>query len=154
MNVAWMYLDKEAAAIKALKDFERVEKVIESYQGRLEEARTRMLSSRTPVLSHAHASSAGASTAEDVIAETIDTIDAIKENYRQAVAFMQWFLPAWNALDDDERSVMTAFYQHVYENKTAMLYDVSAELGVERASVYRLKDKAVKRLAQLLYGKP
>ena len=34
----------------------------------------------------------------------------LKERYRQAVEYMEWFRPAWEELSDDERFVLDAFY--------------------------------------------
>lgn len=47
MEIAWIYLDKKAAAIDALKDYSSMEYIIQNHSDDLEEARERMTSLRS-----------------------------------------------------------------------------------------------------------
>ena len=61
---------------------------------------------------HAHNPQAG----EERILNGIEEIDILKERYRQAVEYMEWFQPAWDQLSEDERYVLDA----IYGRKTSM----------------------------------
>ena len=91
---------------------------------------------------------AAQSRAEYSIAE----IDVLEERNRQAKEFMAWFQPAWDALGEDEKTVLTMFY--LSENgKTDAIEEISERFCVERSSAYKKKDRALAHLALLLYGR-
>ena len=150
MNVAWMYLDKKAAAIKAIKDFYCMEQIIRNYESSIEEARTRMTTHGSSVITTKKPSGAE-SPAETRIAESIDDIDVIKDRYRHALEFLSWFRPAWDALSDNERFILMSLFQST-SSRNAALYSICNKQFVTRATAYRLKDAALGRLALLLYG--
>ena len=79
------------------------------------------------------------------------SIDVLEERKRQAEEFMAWFQPAWDALGEDEKTVLTMFY--LSENgKTDAIEEISERFCVERSSAYKKKDRALAHLA-LLYGR-
>jgi len=83
-----------------------------------------------------------------------DTTPAsIRECHCRAHEYMAWFLPAWNALSSADQSILELFFFRDNASKTERLYDVCETLFVERAQAYRRRDKAVARLALLLYGR-
>ena len=77
----------------------------------------------------------------------------LKERYRQAVEYMDWFKPAWMALSEDERYVLQTFYWNEDERQTDAVYDICDHFNIERSSAYNKKNRAVQHLALLLYGK-
>ena len=151
MNIAWVYLDKKAAALKAVKDYRSMDHIIQNYLAAIEEARTRMQSARSSVISHAPRST-GSAANEERLAEAIDAINVIEERYNCAVEYMRWFLPAWNMLNEVERIILSEFYQEDTISRNVTISNLSCELFLERAQIYRYKDKALERLALLLYG--
>jgi len=153
MRVGWVYLDKKAAVIRAVKDYNVMERIIQNYNKAIEEARTRMTAAHSPVLSFAPGSSNTLAAGEERIAETIDAISVIEERYNCAVEYMRWFLPAWCALSEVERIILSEFYQSENISRNVLISNLSCELFIERAQIYRLKDKAVEHLALLLYGR-
>jgi len=82
----------------------------------------------------------------------INEIDVLKERYRQALEYMDWFQPAWDALSEDEQLILTEFFINNI-NKTDAISNIGDKLFLERAQVYRRKEKALNHLALLLYGK-
>lgn len=65
---------------------------------------------------------------------------------------MEWFHPAWEALSEEEQFILKEFF--VGENsKTEVVCNIGERLFLERAQVYRKKDKALAHLSLLLYGK-
>ena len=153
MKIGWVYLDKKAAALRAVKDYNIMDHIIRNYLSAIEEARTRMDSTRSPVLSFAHGSSNLTASEEERIVEAIDSINVIEERYRCAVDYMNWFLPAWSALNEVERIILSEFYQTDYVSRTTVINSLNLKLYLERAQIYRYKDKALERLALLLYGR-
>ena len=87
------------------------------------------------------------------IIAAIDEIDVLKERYRQAVEYMDWFKPAWMALSEDERYVLQTFYWNEDERQTDAVYDICDHFNIERSSAYNKKNRALQHLALLLYGK-
>ena len=60
--------------------------------------------------------------------------------------------PAWDALGEDEKTVLTIFF--LSENgKTDAIEEISERFCVERSSAYKKKDRALAHLALLLYGR-
>ena len=92
--------------------------------------------------------------AEDRMAEGVDEISVLRERYRQAMEYMAWFVPAWEELSEDDRYVLDAFYSEENEYGSSAAEDVADYFGIERASAYRRKNRALAKLTTLLFGKP
>jgi hypothetical protein len=152
MTIAWIYLDKKTAAVDALKDYASMDYIIINSPDDLDEARTRMTAVRSsvpdgmPRTSDPHAGEAR-------LAASLDEIDVLKERYRRALEYMEWFRPAWDALTDDEQFILTEFFLREDVNKTEAIGNISDRLHIERSWVYKKKDAALTRLSLLLYGK-
>ena len=109
MSIMWKYLDKRAAVIRALKDYSSMKFIIDNTDREIKEVQDQAVSVASPSLSgmpKVHNPQAG----EDRIIRALDEIDVLKERYRQAVEYMDWFQPAWDFLTDDERYVLETFY--------------------------------------------
>jgi hypothetical protein len=151
MAIAWIYLDKKSAAVDALKDYASMEYIIQNHRDDMDEAETKM-----------NALSSGSVTrlpkqmnpksGEARLAASIDEIDILKERYRRALEYMEWFQPAWDILSDDERFVLSEFYWE-YESKNDTIGIICDRFGIERSSAYNKKNRALAKLALLLYGR-
>lgn len=149
MTIAWIYLDKRGASIDALKDYSSMEFIIQNQPEELAEVEESLYSVRSSAptgMPRAHNPHAG----ESRLAATLDEIDVLKERYRRALEYMEWFQPAWDSLSDDERLVLTEFYINQHEDAVAV---ICAHYAIERSSAYNKKNRALNRLALLLYGK-
>jgi len=152
MTIAWIYLDKKTAAIDALKDFAGMEHIIQSHPDNLEEVREKMISipsANLTGLSKQKTPKAG----ETRLAASLDEIDVLKERYRRALEYMEWFRPAWDTLTEDEQFILSEFFLQEDISKTEAILNLGEHFHLERAQVYRRKDKALDRLTLLLYGK-
>lgn len=150
--IAWIYLDKKAAAIDALKDYSSMEYIIQNHQAELEEAQERMFSLRPSIptgMPSAHNPKAG----ENKLISNIDEINVLKERYRQALEYMEWFKPAWEALGEDEQFVLSEFYRNEDARQADAIANICDRFSIERSSAYNKKNRALARLALLLYGK-
>ena len=65
---------------------------------------------------------------------------------------MNWFETAWQTLSDEDRYVLEAFYGKDREYRDGLADELSKVFHIERSSVYRRKNRAVEKLALLLYG--
>ena len=110
MSIMWKYLDKRAAAIKAIGDYDNMQFIIQNTKDEITVESDRMVGVGSPNMDgmpHAHNPQAG----EERILDGIEKIDILKERYRQAVEYMDWFQPAWDGLTDDDKYVLECFYQ-------------------------------------------
>ena len=80
-------------------------------------------------------------------------IDILKERYRQAVEYMDWFKPAWEQLSDDDRYCLETFYGDGNTYGSSAAYYIAEYLHVEQATAYKRKNRALDRLTVLLFGK-
>ena len=90
---------------------------------------------------------------EDRTIKAIEEIDLLRERYRQACEYMTWFQPAWDALSEDDRFVLDAFYSSENCYGSGAADAVCDHFSIERTSAYRKKNRALENLTTLLYGK-
>ncbi|MCD4549151.1 hypothetical protein [Schaalia sp. lx-260] len=89
---------------------------------------------------------------ENRLAATLDAISMIERRQEAARQYMDWFLPAWAALSEDDRYTLENFFlgQGSQDERVAV---IEAQFCIQRDSVYRRKNRAVDRLATALYGR-
>ena len=152
MNIVWQYLDKRAAAINALKDYSSMKYIIEHTDEDIATLNEEMSSPASPVIKgmpSTHDPKAG----EKRLIACINEIDVLKERYRQALEYMDWFQPAWDALTEDEQYVLKEFYLDDEQKQIDAVYNICDHFNIERSSAYNKKNRALQHLALLLYGK-
>lgn len=152
MNIVWQYLDKRAAAINALKDYSSMKYIIEHTDEDIATLNEEMSSPASPVINgmpSTHDPKAG----EKRLIACINEIDVLKERYRQALEYMDWFQPAWDALTEDEQYVLKEFYLDDEQKQIDAVYNICDRFNIERSSAYNKKNRALQHLALLLYGK-
>ena len=152
MTIAWTYLDKRGAAVDALKDFASMEYIIDNHADDEEAIREDMTAVGSPTLG-GQPSGHNPHGGEARLTAQIDEIDVLKERYRQALEYMAWFGPAWEELTEDERYVLSVFYQRDDGKQEDAVGMISDRYSIERTSAYKKKNRAIQRLAILLYGK-
>ncbi|WP_373486111.1 hypothetical protein [Acetobacterium malicum] len=152
MNIIWQYLDKRSAAVNALKDYSSMEFIIKNTDIEIADVHGKMEgvpSSQIDGMPRQHNPQSG----EDRILKGIEEIDVLQERYRQAMEYMEWFKPAWSELSEDERFLLETFYQGDEDNQTGAVYDICDRYKIERTSAYKKKNRALAKLAVLLFGK-
>ncbi len=151
MSIVWKYLDKRSAAVDALKDYGSMKFIIDHTDDEIKAAYQKLGGVSSPQydgMPHSHNPQAG----EDRIIKGIEEIDVLRERYRQAAEYMEWFVPAWKELTEDERYVLETFYSEE-ERQTDSIYDICDRFHIERTSAYKKKNRALQKLVTLLYGK-
>jgi len=152
MTIAWVYLDKKSAAINALKDYADMEYIIQHTPFDVADARDKMSVVRSATISDMPKHTPNPHAGEERIAAAIDEIDVLKERYRRALEYMEWFRPAWEQLGEDEQFLLRQFFC-LEISKTDAVCNIYDKLYIERSQAYNRKEKAVAHLALLLYGK-
>ncbi|WP_241157553.1 hypothetical protein [Schaalia sp. ZJ1691] len=146
------YLDTYKATLAALDDYQTMVNILETTDQAIKDtydSLTTVGSQRLDGMPHAPNPHAG----EERIASTLDRVDAYRERYAQAREYMDWFLPAWGVLSEDDRFVLDTFYfaaDDVSQEDRARA--VADHFYVERETAFRRRTKAVHRLATALYG--
>ena len=151
MSIIWNYLDKRSATVAAIKDCKSMSFIIEHTDEKIKQERDKMSGLGSPKfdgMPHGHNPSAG----EDRILAGIDEIDVLKERYRQAVEYMEWFKPAWDQLSEEEQYVLETFYDDDF-SMTGAVYEICDHFNIERSSAYNKKNRALSHLQVLLFGK-
>ncbi|WP_340083787.1 hypothetical protein MHB50_11175 [Siminovitchia sp. FSL H7-0308] len=152
MNIVWQYLDKRAATIKVLKDYNSMKHIIERTDDDISMIYDGMISPSSPV-NDGMPTVRNPQANENRIAHTIDKIDVLKERLRQALEYMDWFQPAWDELTEDEQFVLHEFYMVEEQSQTSAVYNICDRFNIERSSAYNKKNRTLERLTLLLYGK-
>ena len=148
MSIMWKYLDKRNATIKVLRDYNSMQFIIENTNDEIKGIQENMVGCGGPSLSgmpKAHNPQAG----EEKIIKALDAIDVLKERYRQAKEYMEWFEPAWDSLTEEERYVLETFYT---DEVKGSIHDICSHYSIERSSAYNKKNRALDKLTLQLYG--
>ena len=142
MKLSSLYLDKKAGAINALKDYAKMELILKTGGPQIHEAEERLarLKAQSP-------------EAKDRISRVQETVDLMRTTYEEAEEYMAWFQPAWDALSEDDRFVLESFYIEGGEAGDMAAIQLADHFHIERASVYRRKNRALDNLTTLLYGR-
>ncbi|MCR5402450.1 MAG: hypothetical protein K6E91_01345, partial [Butyrivibrio sp.] len=90
---------------------------------------------------------------EDRLIRGIEEIDILKERYRQAQEYMDWFQPAWDQLSEEEQYVLLSFFGDINSYGSNAAYDVMRYFEIEQTSAYKRKNRAIDHLTVLLFGK-
>ena len=152
MSIIWKYLDKRTATIAAIKDYSSMEFIINHTDEAIIAEREKMSGVGSPNMDgmpHAHNPQAG----EERILKMIEEINVLKERYRQAVEYMEWFKPAWDELTEDEQFVLETFYGDGAYHGGSAVCDIMDYFGIEQNAAYKRKNRALDRFTVLLFGK-
>lgn len=92
----------------------------------------------------------GGSTREDMLLSNICLREELTKQLADTQTWLEIVDRALAALTDDERLVLDRFYINPHKGSVDRLCD---ELSLERAGVYKRKDKALRHFTVVLYGK-
>lgn len=151
MNVLVKYFNKRNGTIEAMNDYGSMKTILQNTDRLIREAYENMESVGSPKITGlpgAHDPKAG----EARLVSGLDDISILRDRYAQAKAYMEWFQPAWDALDEDEQYVLQTFYLDSVSRCDA-IEAICDHFHVERSTAYNKKNKALSRLSVLLFGK-
>lgn len=152
MHVMSKYLDTYKATLAALDDYQTMVNILETTDQAIKDTYDRLTtvgSQRLDGLPHAPNPHAG----EERIASALDRVDAYRERYAQAREYMDWFLPAWGVLSEDDRFVLDTFFFAADDvSQEDRIRAIADHFYIERSTAHTRKSRAVGRLAKALFG--
>jgi hypothetical protein len=151
MHISWSFLDKRRATISAIQAYPSMDFIMKNTDAEIKNTRMKMEgvgAQNMDGLPHAH----NPQTSEDRLIGCINEIDTIKERYRQAAEYMNWFIPAWNQLSEEEQYILATFYMDEEECRSGVSL-IEDRFRIEKTSAYNRKNRALDHLTTLLYGK-
>ena len=152
MSIAWIYLDKKSAAVSAIKDYNDMEFIINNTPDDIADVRSKMTTAKTPTVSDMPKGTPDPHAGEARLAAQLDELDIIKERYRRALEYMEWFRPAWEELAETERIILTEYYM-AGNQKSGATKRLELRLNYGHSQIDNLRSKALSRLTVLLFGK-
>lgn len=152
-SIAWIYLDKRAASINAVKDYPMMKVILEQYEDEISKTKARM-TNMSKANDTGVANKPDPKAHEMFLVFSIDQIDRIEKKYAQAIEYMDWFLPAWEMLSSEDRMLLSTYQNKGEGGKgTATIGRLTETLGYERSTLYRKREKALEQITFLLYGR-
>ena len=151
MHIGWSFLDKRNATKEAVRAYNNMNFIVKHAHEEMQEVRGRMGGATSPILDglpHNH----NPQNRENSLLAGIDEIDILKERYRQALEYMDWFKPAWEQLSEDERYVLDVFYMNGEESGDG-IEQIMRQFKIEKSSAYSRANRSLNHLSMLLYGK-
>jgi len=148
--IAWKYIDKTTATIAAIRDYNNMAAIIGYTSDAVKDIHERMTAPRTAHISEtptAHSPRSG----EDKLVAQIDTINMLGERYNTATEYMTWFMPAWETLTEQERSILEEYYV-AGSLRDGTRGRLANELNYSERHIDRLRGEALRRLTLLLFG--
>lgn len=135
-------------AVDKLKGYEAHKRALENIPREIKRLEGAFVSIRsattdgTPV-------SGGSSTREDTMLSNIAHREELERTLKQAKAWVKMVDAGLEVLHDEERLVLERFYIHRAKGNVEQLCE---ELNVEKATVYRRRDGALRHFTIALYG--
>lgn len=152
MSIMWNYLDKRRATVAALKDYNGMQFIIDSYQDDLKLAKQQMIGVSSPHYDLAPGTTSKDNPTEHRLIHGIDQTAKLNERYQQAQQYFKWFEPAWQELSKDERFVLDACYRAPDQSMNQGLAILMGKYFIAKTTAYNRKNQALDHLTLLLYG--
>lgn len=152
MSIMWNYLDKRRATISALKDYDGMTFIINSYKDDIKKVQEQMLGVSLPRYDATVSKSHKANPTEHHLLHGIDKATKLNERYEQAQRYFKWFDPAWQELSDEERFALDACYRSPELTMNDGLKIIMDKYFIAKTTAYNRKNQALDHLTLLLYG--
>jgi hypothetical protein len=148
--IAWKYINKTAATIATIRDYDDMAAIIENTPDEIKLLRENMTSPRSPNMSGMPSTHNPQSGEEKLVAQ-IDRLNLMEERYRTAREYMDWFKPAWSELAEREQRILRECYM-ADSLRNGARFRLAEELHYSERHIDNLRDKALRRIQTLLFG--
>jgi len=148
--IAWKYIDKQNAAIAAMRDYDSMRAIINNTPDEIKEVYERMTSPRSTKLS-GMPSVRNPKAGEDKLAHQLDKLDVLRDRYSSAIEYMAWFEAAWGTLSDTDQQVLREFYMGDSQ-KSGATYRLMSDLNYSERKIEYMRSNTLKKLTILLFG--
>lgn len=152
MHPMFDYLDYKKAAIAALQDYGNQAIILEHADDLASHTRQAMMTIPAPSYS-GMPSAHNPRAAENKLVGQLSRLDELSDRKARAQSFMDWFNPMWEQLTDEDKFVLEAFFLDGLTSEDAAMR-VAEQFYVERKTAFQKKQRAITRLAKLLYARP
>ena len=146
--LAWKYVDKQAVVISVIRDFDSMKTIIETTP---DEVKDKYDIITNPVQAMIEMSTSNSYMHKSKIEKTIEDVDFVKQRYANAIEYMEWFLPAWTNLKDQDQVIIREYYMSGNLRSGASIR-LQHELNYSERQIDRMREKALKTLTVLLFG--
>ncbi|MGV4302397.1 hypothetical protein [Trueperella pyogenes] len=152
MHPMFDYLDYKKAAIAALQDYGNQAIILEHADDLASHTRQAMMTIPAPSYS-GMPSAHNPRAAENKLVGQLSRLDELSDRKARAQYYMDWFNPMWEQLTDEDKFVLEAFFLDGLTSEDAAMR-VAEQFYVERKTAFQKKQRAITRLAKLLYARP
>lgn len=149
MTICWKYLDRQRAAIAAIKDWDKMLGLLATLDDEISELRDNMVvigGQQMDGMPHVHNPAAF----ETRMVTQIAKITELERQQREAEDFLAWFVPAWDALSEEYQLVLRVLFleQHPCGESVKIL---TQHLACTENAIYKRKRRAIDQLAENLF---
>lgn len=147
--IAWKYIDKNAFAISAIRDYNSMKNIIEKTPEGIKEVYNRLINPAEAALE--------ASVNDNVyrcgskVEKAPENIDLIKDRYDKAREYMGWFMPAWTGLTKRDQKILQEYYMTGNLRSGASIR-LQHELNYSERQIDRMRASALEQFSLLLLG--
>lgn len=141
-------MDWKREAADKLRNYEARKQATENIQEEIKRLEIEYTSIRSAVTAGPPVSGGGSSR-EDVLLNNIAHREELKRRLRDVRLWVSQVDKALGVLDADERIVLDRLYIH---QSKASVIELCEKLNLEKSSVYRKRDNALRRFTIALYG--
>ncbi|MCQ9359252.1 MULTISPECIES: hypothetical protein [unclassified Corynebacterium] len=152
MHPMFDYLDYKKAAIAALQDYGNQAIILEHADDLVTHTRQAMMTIPAPSYS-GMPSAHNPRAVENKLVGQLSRLDELSDRKARAQSYMDWFNPMWEQLTDEDKFVLEAFFLDGLTSEDAAMR-VAEQFYVERKTAFQKKQRAITRLAKLLYARP
>ena len=151
MDFLMKYFDSRKATINALLDFPIMKWILENTEDDIKELHEMMEVPASHVCD-GMPSSDNLHAFENKMTAIMDKINLRERRYASAKEYMDWFLPVWEYLKEEERFVLSEFYFNNSDVSSDAIDRICKAFNIERTSAYKKKNRALSKLQRTLFG--
>lgn len=151
INFKQRYFDKQQATINALKDYPNMQKDQQLTPTLIrQKALTKIQNQQHNKTSPPTKTNTPTDPTGNQATQLLNEQQKLTQRQQTATQYMNWFLPAWNTLDQLHRDLLQAIYL-TNTPTTQVIQQAAQTTGKTTRTIYRTKNQALKQLAQKLY---
>ena len=147
--VALRYIDKHSITISAIRDFDSMKAIIDTTPQNVKDKYDMITNpvealSKSSVIIPMH-------VPKSTVKKKLGDIDFVKARYTNALEYMEWFMPAWTNLAQQDQKILREYYMSGNQRSGASVR-LQYELNYSERQIDRLRASALETLSLLLLG--
>ena len=142
MLAGWKYIDPVEATVRALRDYRNMERLFQT-------GRKRLLIRENEKAEDSKEEKKGEAEEFDWYSPERRFEGRQWEAFREAEAYMKWFMPAWKAMAREDREKLSTYFDRTYGQYVTV--HIAGQTHADPSAICRRRRGAVRKPA-LLYG--